>query len=427
MCGICVTERNKYNSSMKHRGLKTHKRMVGGLQLIHEHLPIQGFKEPIIETNRFTVLFNGELFHDDYSNDLKLIKDIFSSANDIEEAITDIKNIDGFYAFIVMDKIERQIVCFTDPLGKKQLYYSDFGISSEIRPHLLYRRKFDQSYFGTVLKFGYNTDDRTPYLGIKRIMPNCVYKFDYFYNLQHLKHNYYEFKKSFEGNLYDKIDKSVSNRLKGHESIGMLLSGGLDSSIIKHHIDKHSKNVNSYCVNNEEDIKYAKLLDKNVNIIELDMINNKALETMEMPVDLGSMYQQYALFKNVKETVILTGDGADEAFGGYKRMNDYDSQISDIFDELRFYHNIRLDRMSMAFTKECRSPFMSISVIEHAMSLDYEKRINKNFLRETYRSILPEEIIDRPKEPLKSSEIRLKNQFEYRSMLIERFKNNEAL
>lgn len=422
MCGICVTDRDRYNDSMNHRGIRTHKRMVQGLQLIHEHLPIQGFKDPIIETNKFTVLFNGELFHDDYTNDLHLIKDIFSNSATVEDAVDDISKIDGFYSFIVMDKVNRHIICFTDPLGKKQLYYSQFGISSEIRPHLLHNRKYDESYFGTILKYGYNIDDRTPYNGIKRIMPNCIYKFDYYYNLVNIKHDYYTFKKSINFDLYKTIDKAVSNRLKGHESIGMLLSGGLDSSIIYHHIQKHGASVNTYCVDNADDLKYARMMDTNVKPITLDY-SKKALETMEMPVDLGSMYQQYSLFENVKETVILTGDGADEAFGGYNRMKEYDSQYSDIFDELRFYHNIRLDRMSMMFTKEARSPFMSIPVIEAALSLPYEERVNKIYLRDTYIPFIPQDILNRPKEPLKSEKIRQTNQYEYRANLIKEFKN----
>lgn len=420
MCGIMVTNIGKYDGSMKHRGIRTNRINRVGLDLIHEHLPIQAYKDPIIEENNFIVLFNGELFVG--RNDIEYLRDLFRSVKSVNEAIDTIKNVDGFYSFIIIDRMNKSIVAFTDPLGKKQLYYSKLGISSEIRPHHKLKLTRDFIHSNTIVKFGYSIDDRTPFNEIKRLMPNCVYTFNYSFNIISLVHDYYTFKPCYNANTYDVIDEAVKNRLAGHEGIGMLLSGGLDSSIIYHHANKYIDNLKTYCVSNSDDIKYASMIDKNVESILLEYDKN-ALKSMEMAVDLGSMYQQYSLFKSVNETVILTGDGADEAFGGYRRMNQYDSQYSDIFNELPFYHNVRLDRMSMAFTKEARSPFMSISVIEAALGLKYEDRINKKHLRDSYRSILPDEIVNRAKEPLKNDLIRQStdNPSLYRQSLVKEF------
>lgn len=405
-----------YGFEMKHRGLHTKIVHEKDIVFFHEHLPIQAsFNDnPIIETERFIILFNGEIFHDDYDNDLEYISDTFR-ANPLFEAIEDIIQQDGFYSFIIYDKDHKNIYCFTDPLGKKQLYFNNKSIASELRP--LSKGSINNLHLTKTIKFGYVTDDSTPYCNIKRILPNQLYTFNINFELLNVSDTMYKFQ-ARQGDLYEIIDKAVKNRLKGHENVGLLLSGGLDSSIIAHHAGYSV--ASTYCVDNLDDLEYARLIYPNIKSIKLD-INDKALAAMEMPMDLGSMYPQYSLFEQVDETVILTGDGADEAFGGYKRMNEYDSQLSDIFDELPFYHNVRIDRMSMIHTKECRSPFMSIPVIEYAMSLPYEDRVNKQHLRDRYKGILHTDIVNRPKEPLKTDIIRSTDGVQYRKQLVDKW------
>lgn len=430
MCGIYLGK-NKYNNQMVHRGITTHEKQYNNLFFAHEHLPIQAdiSDYPIIETDSYIILFNGELFFDNpkYDSDLDYIKDVFESTNDLNTAIDHIVHTDGFYSFIIYDKRTVSIYAFTDPLGKKQLYYNGETIASEIKA--LRKTYLDKRFLSKTIKFGYVTDNSTPYTNIKRVLPNKLYRFSFNCRLQEIvNEELYGFKYEYknknitESKLYDAIDLSVKNRLKGHSKVGMLLSGGLDSSIIYHHAKDQLVQFNTYCVNNEEDLNYARMMDSDVYPIHYRYSEN-ALEAMEMPVDLGSMYQQYSLFGVVGETVILTGDGADEVFGGYKRMNNYDSQLTDVFDELPFYHNIRLDRMSMIHTKEARSPFMSLPVVELGLSLPYSERINKKFLRETYSNMLPKEIVYRPKEALKSETIRNNTPEAYRNNLANKFIN----
>ena len=104
---------------------------------------------------------------------------------------------------------------------------------------------------------------------------------------------------------------------------------------------------------------------------------------------------------------MLTGDGADELFGGYRRSQDYDSQMSDVFLELPYYHLPKLDRVMMHSTTEVRSPFLAPYMVKFAMSLPYSERINKKHLKEAVSRFIPEEIINRKKVPLKTKEIAL--------------------
>ena len=249
---------------------------------------------------------------------------------------------------------------------------------------------------------------------------NCVYTFDFRFNLTSMNRDYYDFTEPVEGKLYDLIDEAVKNRLKGHEDITLFLSGGLDSSIIRHHIGENE--VHSLCVDNKEDLDYAFMVDKEVEAVDITY-DERALIAMESPIDLGSLYPQYSLCKSAPTTVIITGDGADEVFGGYRRMKEYDSQMSDVFSELPYYHLPRLDRISMFHTKELRSPFLSLKVVRYGLSLPYKERMDKSHLRECYRGILPDEIVDRPKEPLKAN----KNKFDlqYRRGLYGTFTSSD--
>jgi len=402
---------------MSHGGIHDHYILgPSELHMYHNWLPIQtkGWGTPFINGD---TLYNGEIFN--------YPEEFWSDMDYLEKARLDrdtISKWDGFWS-IIKDN-GHEVTAFTDPLGKKQLYYKEgYGIASELRDLIEPQEPMDELYLSTVIKFGYNYDNRTPYKNIKRVIPNRIYLFDTNLNNTGISEDIVDItpKRLSKDDFLKVMDTSVKNRLKGHLEVGLLLSGGLDSSIIRHHIS--GKTVQSYCVDNQEDMEYAKLMDPFVRpIIIYDVGVSDPLLAMEVPINLGSMVPQYHLFKNINETVILTGDGADEVFGGYNRMKTYDSQYSDIFHELVYYHNPRIDRMAAIHTKEARSPFMHLDIVRHGLSLDYGERINKTWLREVYRGILPDKIVDRPKEPLKDYMVRKTDPTEYRNTLVEIFK-----
>jgi len=398
-----------------------------GNMLTHHWLPIQttGIGIPFINTDDGSViLFNGEIFAHGFSDDMECIRNIYNEDGIMGLTQYLFHEADGFFSLII-DMGDR-IFAMTDPLGKKQLYYKDgVGIASELKALVKENEPYDEGHFARTIKFGYVTDQTTPYKKIRRLKPNSLYVFDKDLDLIQVNPEIAEIEKFFgdENTLYQLMDKSVSNRLIGHKPIALLLSGGLDSSIICHHLQNQDANVQTYCTNNESDVEHARLIDPNVKIIEVpDGSIELSLLAMEQPLDLGSMAAQHALMSTIEETVVLTGDGADELFGGYRRMQTYDSQLSDIYDELPYYHHIRLDRMAAAFTKEIRSPFLNLDVVGFALSLPYQDRIDKSYLRRTYETKLPQEIVYREKEPLKSDVIRNSDPVLYRTGLVNLFK-----
>lgn len=425
MCRISATKGEPY-AYMRSGGIKTFYEEHDGIKFVHEWLPIQtdpktvktpfihweeeakGNEWIIFEPEKYTVLFNGEIFGHDKADDMELIRSFGNPENLISYLSSD--KADGFWSFIIYSS-DGDVTAIVDPLSKKQLYYKEgFGISSELKCLIAPNEELDPLFFSSTIKFGYVTDDSTPYKRIKRVMPNSVVHFTNNFRVIAVDKNYRDLSPKLlsKEEFLRTMQTSIDNRLAGHLPVSLLLSGGLDSSIIRFHLYQNPRaNITSYCINNEEDMYYAKLMDPNVKEVVLGNYTiEQALNAMEMPLDLGSMLPQYALMNSVESTVVLTGDGADEVFGGYRRTKIYDSVYSDVFEELPFYHHVRLDRMAGATTKEIRSPFLHLDIVRHGLALDYRDRINKKYLRDIYGELLPHGIVERPKEPLKSKEVR---------------------
>lgn len=338
-------------------------------------------------------------------------------------------------------KMENYIYMFTDPLGQEQLYYNEKTKKYSNKILDLVDKEYDKQYFSEISKWGYNTDDRTPWKDIKRVMPGQVVIFSptgiFFKNIYN---EYYE--KAFEEikdiDIKTLIHTAVENQikqLKNVDSIGMLISGGIDSSIIAYELLNIKENtdllkdteIHFYTINNSEDAPFVKIFQEKFNIevktlsYSLDNIDWKKVFTInETPVDLGSMIPNQKMFEAVPETIIFTGDGPDEMFGGYRRIDEYDSQLSDIFEELSFYHLPRLNKAAMYYNKKLIAPYLDKSIVAFAIHQKFMDRCHKKCLKNAYINDIPYEIICRPKVPLKNDDIR-NNPIEYRLRAINNF------
>jgi len=467
MCGILVAKNPSEERilSISHRGTEYSIVRNKDLSLVHHRLPIQtldgdNWSQPIqIGENRW-LLFNGEIFNypGDYESDTAYLQNLFSSFNfsgiGMLQAIYEphVVSWDGFWAIVLVDTEKRELYAFTDPLGKKCLYKNERGeVCSEIKG--LYEKKdpllFNPSFFSGVVKFGYLTTNETPYMNIKKLDPNRFYK----WSLDHpIKvevsdpyYNFYSFEAGLESYddrmdwLWNKLESSVRSRLISRNyPTSLLLSGGLDSAIIAGLLLKLEANVDFYSISNGEDEKHVQDCERYWEIssqrlrydvdLESDKGKHEILEIYqkwnESPVDLGSVLPQYHLFdairKGTNTRIVISGDGADELFGGYRRINEYDSQSSDIFHELTHYHLPRLDKLSMAHTLELRSPFLNHDIVRFALSLPFEERKNKKILKDTFKGLVPDSVIERKKLPLKNQMI-VEDQISYRKKIAELF------
>ncbi len=270
-------------------------------------------------------------------------------------------------------------------------------------------------------------------------MPNNIYIYESGRTIApRVIQDYYRWDKNLpKGEIHELIETSVRRRLLTKKyKVSTLFSGGLDSTIILFYLKKFGADVNIYSINNAEDGEHVKFMEDHwglkINYLDVKPEDLSLVEKMQIydindsMIDLGSVIPQYYLFKDIKDKIVLTGDGADELFGGYRRISEYDSQKSDVFQELPFYHLVRVDRMSMNFTIECRNPFLGHDVVRAALQLPYSSRTHKWILKEQYKTVIPKEIIERKKNPLKINQIR-QNETEYRRGLITDYLNWKAL
>lgn len=443
MCGIIISPHKEKLDSIKHRGIQFSSIKRNGWWWGHHRLPIQTLEDdewmqPIsIGPDRW-FLFNGEIFNYDnqYENDTQYLQYLLSWVKKPSQLIKEMAEWDGFWSLVIRDEGAGTTIAVTDPLGKKQLYRNIYTgeISSEIK-ELSLSKSVDDVFISTVSKWGYNTDDRTIWSDVKRLMPNCLYIFKDGEKAPTIYQNYYNWSVDLpKGSLHDILEESVRRRLISKKyKVSALFSAGLDSTIILYFLRKFGADVDVYSIKNDSDGEYIRFMEKEWNLdlkfLDTDPDNIPHEERMKIydindsMIDLGSVIPQYYLFKDIKNKIVLTGDGADEIFGGYRRISEYDSQKSDVFQELPFYHLVRIDRMSMHFTIECRNPFLGHDVIKKALSLPYSERTHKKILKDEFRGLVPDEIIDRKKNPLKISKIR-ENEIAYRRELISHYLNH---
>lgn len=407
MCGITI-KKHEFKSSISHRGIVDIEGQINDWFYVFNSLPLSSNNTGIVQPVKYhktSILFNGEIFNykelgKNCKSDVHYLYDLLKKVNgDILKFYNESLKWDGFWSIVLIN--ENDLFFFSDPLGKKQMYYSKDGISSEIKGLL---NEYEYFSYGPQ-EFG---TSMTNFSTVQRALPGKLYcyniKLQRAYKITEL--NYLNIKE--EGNLYDIIDQSVKRRLENRiNGITLFLSGGLDSNIVLHHTLKYTKDIEILTIENEEKTIIDQLSnDLNLNIKYLSNEFNdhdyiKAVESYEYNYDLGSLMPNYKLFENTSNHVVLTGDGSDELFGGYSRNLKQDTWDFDANKELPFYHNIRLDRLSMAKTIECRSPLMSNPLYRYSRGISWQQRQNKQCLRDCYEGILPGYITKGDKKPLR--------------------------
>ncbi|MFA5771524.1 MAG: asparagine synthase C-terminal domain-containing protein [Thermoplasmata archaeon] len=224
----------------------------------------------------------------------------------------------------------------------------------------------------------------------------------------------------FTAELENAIKNAVLDCTKNEERIAIPFSGGIDSSIIALLASRNTDAVlYSVGVDGAYDLKMADTASKALGL-ELTKIeiNKKDIEEavprlMKIAgsvnaVEISFELPLYFVAKESREQVLVSGQGADELFGGYAKYISVErSKLHETLQkDVELVQNVGVPRerkIARCFKKELRTPFLSTFVVSTAMKIPVEYKIyegvRKYILREVGRSIgINEEIVTRAKK-----------------------------
>ena len=222
---------------------------------------------------------------------------------------------------------------------------------------------------------------------------------------------------------------SIRVRIETEHTVGVVVSGGLDSSLLLLHVRALHPDCVAFTIGTpgSEDIAYARRLTAELGVrhevVELSPREirlaeiREAIRISELTEygDIINAVVSVPLFRRIAEVgvkVVLTGDGSDELFGGYPM---YQQAKADQQRRL-FLHKIanlgrtelqRVDRVSMAHGVEARVPFLDPALVELALRLPGRLKVRdgveKWVLRQAFADALPEYVATRAKNPMSHS------------------------
>ncbi len=377
---------------------------------------------------RWILCFNGEVFnHRELHTELVSLGHQLRTTSDTEvllEAFLEwgddaVRHLRGEFAFAIADRAARRVYLARDPLGVKPLYWSRRGgclyVASEIKALVPVAAPVSEvgpghhgwadAAAGPVL---------VPHVDLLRLGQD-----------QPPIEDPDEAAKLVRIALRDSIRVRVDTDL----TVGVILSGGVDSSLVLLHVLAMHPDCVAFTVGapGSKDVAYARRLTAELRVphevIELhprDIRLGDIREAIRMSElteygDIINAVVSVPLFRRIHELgikVVLGGDGSDELFGGYPmyyRMGPEETRRL-------FLHKIRnlcrtelqrLDRTSMGQGTEIRVPFLDLSLVELAMRMPIELKLRagqeKWIVREAFADLLPGYIRQRPKDMMSYS------------------------
>lgn len=405
--------------------------------LCHERLSIIDVlngSQPI-ENNDIVLVVNGEIYNykeikEKYSTKYKTNSDcevIITLYNKFGENFLEKELLNGMYAFVLYDKKNDSYVIGRDPIGIIPLYYGycedgSIMVASELKAI----EKTCKIYNIFPPGYYYSSKNKKFNLFFKSKWYN-----DIFYIPPKSDSNFDETCKLINYSLTE----SVKSHLMSDVPYGILLSGGLDSSLIasiasrEYYINRQLTELHTYCIGlkGSKDIKAAEEVAKFIGSKHysfeftldegLDALENVIYHTETFDITtIRASTPMYLMARKIKACgikMVLSGEGSDEIFGGYlyfhKAPNSdefYKETVRKVKD-LHKYDCLRANKSMLAWGVETRVPFLDRKFLDIIMNLDPKYKlctngIEKYILRKSFdnknKPYLPENILWRQKE-----------------------------
>ena len=451
MCGIvAILDVKEQTQELRHKALKMSQKIRhrgpdwsgiycgGSAILAHERLSIvdpESGGQPLFSPDKKQVLaVNGEIYNHQEIRRLYAGQYEFQTGSDCEvilalyrkKGINFLEDLSGIFAFVLYDEEKDAFLIARDPIGVIPLY---IGYDSDGKVYVASELKALEGFCEKYEPFlpGHYYWSKDP--GMKRYYKRDWMKYDA------VKDN----PASVEA-IHDALTDAVKRQLMSDVPYGVLLSGGLDSSVIsaiaekfsEHRIEDNSQTraywprLHSFAVGlkGAPDLAKAKLVADHIGTVHheinytiqegLDAIRDVIyfIETYDVTTVRAStpMYLLARVIKSMGIKMVLSGEGADEIFGGYLYFHkaptakDFHEETVRKLSKLYMYDCLRANKSLSAWGVEGRVPFLDKEFLDVAMRTNPEAKMcpgttmEKKIVREAFADLLPEEVVWRQKE-----------------------------
>jgi asparagine synthase (glutamine-hydrolysing) len=396
-----------------------------------------GAEQPFKLRDGRTVAVNGEIFNSEIlvkqldlevpegASDCAVVPALLERGMGLAEVA---RQLDGDFAIVVADPAKGTVELARDPYGVRPLFYGRGhrwgGVVSEIKGFPANAEVVTAVEPGTVMTV--TTDDSAP---ISTVM---------WHQIPWLKVP--RWRASLEGlteggqALRQALEEAVAKRLSTVRAVGACLSGGLDSSLVAaiaaRRLARSGKRLHTYSIGmaGSPDLEHARLVAAHIGSEHHERIVTpeeclaaipevvRAIESFDITTVRASV-GNYLVGRLVREEtpdvkVVLNGDGADEALGGYLYMRAapddaaFEAETDRLLREIHMYDVARSERSMAAHGLESRSPFLDRQFIAVARGLPTDAlrpsktMLEKTILRTAFAegNLLPEKVLWRRKE-----------------------------
>ena len=451
MCGIVAILRVQQQTSelrqkalrmsqkIRHRGPDWSGIYCGGSAILaHERLSIvdpESGQQPLFSPDRKQVLaVNGEIYNHQEIRRRYAGKYDFQTGSDCEvilalyrdKGINFLEDLSGIFAFVLYDEERDEFLIARDPIGVIPLY---IGYDSDGTIYVASELKALEGQCERYEPFlpGHYFWSKEP--GMKR-----YYQRDWF-DYDAVKDN-----DASVSAIHDALVSAVKRQLMSDVPYGVLLSGGLDSSVISAIAEKFSEmriednsqtkaywpRLHSFAVGlkGAPDLAKARMVADHIGTVHheinytiqegLDAIRDVIyyIETYDVTTVRAStpMYLLARVIKSMGIKMVLSGEGADEIFGGYLYFHkaptarDFHDETVRKLSQLHLYDCLRANKSLSAWGVEGRVPFLDKEFLDVAMRTNPEAKmcpgqtIEKRIVREAFANLLPAEVAWRQKE-----------------------------
>ena len=429
----------RMSQKIRHRGPDWSGIYCGGSAILaHERLSIvdpESGGQPLFSPDRKQVLaVNGEIYNHQEIRCRYADRYEFQTGSDCEvilalyrdKGIDFLEDISGIFAFALYDEEKDEFLIARDPIGVIPLY---IGYDSDGTVYVASELKALEGQCERYEPFlpGHYYWSKEP--GMKRYYTRDWFDYDA------VKDN-----GASVDAIRDALKDSVKRQLMSDVPYGVLLSGGLDSSVIsaiaeqfsEHRIEDNSQTraywprLHSFAVGlkGAPDLEKAKLVADHIGTVHheinytiqegLDAIRDVIyfIETYDVTTVRAStpMYLLARVIKSMGIKMVLSGEGADEVFGGYLYFHKapnakaFHEETVRKLSKLHYYDCLRANKSLSAWGVEGRVPFLDKEFLDVAMRTNPEAKmcpgttIEKKIVREAFADMLPAGIAWRQKE-----------------------------